>query len=587
MEIRVLGELEVLAAGRRLGPTDLGGRKPKQLLEVLTVARGHPVPKDTLIERLWSGQPPRHPVAALENHVWVLRRHLLDGSAPDEPPVIATSGAYRLAMERTTVDLIEFDTLLQQAHGADHRQARKYWEAAIAYARGELLEDEPYAEWVGPLRETYRLRVANLRLDLAQAVLLEGDPEVAVEHASRVLDGDPLSERACRLKMLGLAQRGERVQALQLFGSFSESLRAELGIEPLAETRAVYEAVRAGTTAAPRPAPGSGLAARADEGASVGVGAPPGVAGASRSDPGLVGRVAELGELVEEVLCGGEGRYRLILVEGLAHVGKSRLVREVLARCPSVSQGWVSSALPSRGLPSLLLLAALREATGATAELPRAGRGLAAIDLVCREARRLAPLALVLDDLHRADLRAIRSLSHIQLNCPEVPLVVIGVFRSEEVPYDHPLRALRPTRHLRLEPLSIDELRALGGAVALARTGGYGAYLPAWLAGERTGAPTGDLLAAVLGRCEAAGPVAQRILVAASVLSEPFLPAEVADATGLPIRHVAERLDRLVHRGLLQDFGSPGFAFSATLVSDALRSQISTARLELIRRHPR
>src|SRR5215468_6717422 len=76
VEARLFGPVEVGAGPHRLGPGDFGGIKAKQVVELLLAARGHGVPKDRLVDRLWGEDPPRHPLAALENHVSTLRRHL-------------------------------------------------------------------------------------------------------------------------------------------------------------------------------------------------------------------------------------------------------------------------------------------------------------------------------------------------------------------------------------------------------------------------------------------------------------------------------------------------------------------------------
>jgi SARP family transcriptional regulator, regulator of embCAB operon len=581
MEIRVLGELEVLDRGRRAGPSDLGGRKPKQLLEMLAVARGQLVPKDKLVEHLWGDEPPRHPMAALENHVWILRRHLVGAATAEDSVVVAESGGYRLAVERSTLDLLRFDELLLAANGASLTDARPYLAEALALVRGELIADEPYAEWAAPLRETYRMRVTGLQLDVAEAALEAGDPEGAIEHAGRVLDDEPLSERACRLKMLGLAGRGERIRALALFEDFSETLRTELGIEPLAQTRSVYEELRAGASnRMPRlhdlgPIPGDVGRPR------VGLVVPAATMPAPQQEPALVGRAAELRSLAEEIWPTEEGGFRLALVEGLAHTGKSGLVRATLRRNPQGLQGWARFAIPSRELPYLPLFAALRDALGSSEVLPQAELAGARLEVLSEAVRRYAPLVLVLDDLHRTDVHAVRALSNLQLSCADVPVVIIGIIRSEELRYDHPLRSLSPTYHLHLAPVRAEALDPIGGAAAYVRTGGYGAYLAAWCVGHRTGPPDAELLTAVLGRCQAAGPRAHRILTVAAALPEPLSPAVVAAAIGLPVHQVAEHLDRLTVRGLLRDLGPGGYAFAASLVSDALRSQVSQPRRDL------
>ena len=65
--------------------------------------------------------------------------------------------------------------------------------------RGELLADEPYADWAIPLRDLYAERVVTLRLDLAEDALAEGDSAPASALAAQVLGAQPTSERTgCR-----------------------------------------------------------------------------------------------------------------------------------------------------------------------------------------------------------------------------------------------------------------------------------------------------------------------------------------------------------------------------------------------------
>ena len=57
MEFRILGPLEVLAAGGRSVP--LGGPKQRALLAVLLVHVNQVISTDRLIDELWGGQPPQ------------------------------------------------------------------------------------------------------------------------------------------------------------------------------------------------------------------------------------------------------------------------------------------------------------------------------------------------------------------------------------------------------------------------------------------------------------------------------------------------------------------------------------------------
>jgi DNA-binding SARP family transcriptional activator len=570
MEVRVFGVLEIQAGEDRRGPGELGGRKPKQILELLVAAGGHPVQKEVLIEQLWGDALPRHPVAALENHVWVLRRHL-PGASHAAPVVVATPACYRLAVEHVSLDLARFEELRQAAARAGPKAAARHLREALSLVRGEVFEDEPYADWAHGLREAYRTKVRDLRLDLAELALSGGDLGTTLTQAQLVVDADPLNERGARLLVRTHSQRDDRPRAIALLDDLRRRLQAELGIEPSSETLALQAAVRAG--------PGMASPASAPRSWRDGV-LRPGHGAVEVTPRGpLVGRrkeVAQLGVDLRQGLVGGG----LVLVDGLAHVGKTRVVEEACSRLDGVPTRGARFSAGSNGLAGLVLGCALGSSADVRGAPPSASRPT--VDRVVRAVIRAAPIAIVVDDVHHGGDDAVELLSYLALRLSGVPAVIVAVGREEEVPEEHPLRTLPWRSHLRIEPLGQDALGADVAAQVLPRTGGYGAYVAAWLRGERAGPPAGDLPGTVLARCRAAGPEAYRILLAASAFDGSFAPGRLASVTGIWVQHVAEELDRLTARGLLRELRPYHFVFSCTLVADVLRSQLSRTRRALL-----
>src|SRR5512147_2973052 len=74
--IRLFGPLSIEEGARSLGPRDLGGVRPKQVMEILLGARGHRVPTDRLAELVWADDRPQNVAGSLQTFVSVLRRHL-------------------------------------------------------------------------------------------------------------------------------------------------------------------------------------------------------------------------------------------------------------------------------------------------------------------------------------------------------------------------------------------------------------------------------------------------------------------------------------------------------------------------------
>src|SRR5262245_57109130 len=243
LTIRLFGPLSVEDGPRLLGPRDLGGARPKQVLEILLAGRGHRVPTDRLADLLWGQELPQNAAGSLQTFVSVLRRHLTPSRERARQLVITEPEAYRFATDLVELDLDRFDCLLERAAREPTAAARRSLAAALALVRGDLLEDEPYAGWSQELRNTYRGRVLGAHIEAADAALAELDYADALAHTEAASALDPFSERAHRSQMLALYALGRQHDALDAYRRFRVRLDEELGLEPTAETRQLEAAI--------------------------------------------------------------------------------------------------------------------------------------------------------------------------------------------------------------------------------------------------------------------------------------------------------------------------------------------------------
>ena len=585
-EIRLFGSIAVVHAGRTLGARDFGGSRPKQILEILLAARGSPVPIDRLAELLWGERAPDNFAASIQTFISTLRRHLCADQSCARELVVTERGAYRFAVERAIIDIDRFDELLARAGRAATDAARRSLSDALALAPAEVLEDEPYADWAQELRGTYRSRVIGANLEAADAALIARDFRASLSHAQAATRMDRFSERAHRTEMLALYAMGRDHEALEAYRRLRCLLVGELGLEPNAESRTLEAAVlRQDEVSSLLPRPSREMQLR------------------SAGHPWLLflGRRAELAALAETLDSALAGEFALVLVEGEAGIGKSRLLDEFASTLDGVRVGRARCSALEQHLAHVPLAAVLREVLEGldleTKDLPalggivpelaprgrRAGFGeIDALEAAVEVIRQAGPLVLIFDDLHLADPGTVAALEYLRHRCAGSPVMILGAMRGEETPLDHSLSRLADTARIRLEALTEHELGPLGIPDVHGRTGGHPTLVASLIASGSDPDLRGSLSELFIARCRAEGAVAFRVLMTASTLPEPFEPEVLAGLLETDPVVLVERLEQLCDRRILRVDGLR-FRFRYAIQRDALRAALSPARDRLLR----
>jgi DNA-binding SARP family transcriptional activator len=581
--IRIFGALEIVDGERILGPRDLGGARPKQLLEILLTARGHHVPVDRIAELIWDAHRPDDIAASIQTFVSVLRRRLVADRTLARQLVVTEAEAYRFATDAVDLDLDRFDELLERSAREPTRMARQSLEQALSLVRGEVLEDEPYALWAQDLRGSYQGRILGARLDAADAALAELDLAAALTHAEAAVALDRFSERAQRSQMLTLYAAGRVHEALARYRDYRFRLDQELGLEPGVEIRALEGAlIRQEDVRSLLPRP---------------IERPP---DADVQRVRLVGRRTEVDTLMHAIERGVGDSVTLIQIEGTTGVGKTRLLDELDVRLAGARVGCASCSLLERNLPYVPLAAALRKAL---ADVDLGAERLAALQQIMPELaldspkrsfdeievlealvallREHSPVVLLIDDLHLADHRTLSALGYLRHRAAFRGAIVTTA-RPTGSSQGQPPHRLDSDMRLQLEPLSRDDLSAAGIADVYETTCGDPRLVADALANGHEGAPSKSLTDALLAQCRAEGDWAYRVLIAASVLEQPFEPEPLADLLGTGVADLIEELERLCERRILRIDGLR-FRFRNDLVREVLLESISPARQRLLR----
>jgi len=471
LTLRLLG-----ATLARLGDTSvsLKRRKSRALLYYLA-AQPQPVARRRLITLLWGDHNEQTARHNLRTTLYGLRQAIGDHLRAEDEAI---------SLVDAQVDARDFAAVLTHP-GSDLAALT----AALACYQGDFLADfelgdsDDFGDWVAVEREHYRRLAIRGYQQVSRGHEAAGDYAAALDALTAALTLDPFQEDLQRDALRLHTYAGDRAGAIRRYEELTRLLDDEMGVPPMAETRALYDAIitdslpPAPRPAAPQPAAPLIVSPTAPQ-------RPPTPApsrgrqdGGAPGGPPFAGRAAELRRLQESV-----GRGQLILVEGEAGMGKSRLVETFLAAAhaadapPPLILVGRARELESR-LPYQPIIEALRGLVAeATWPARRAGLHLSpvwwaevarllpevadptptAAGLRAPDESRLwegvfqllaalavaQPLLCFLDDLHWADADTLAVISRLAQRLADAPIFLLLACRSDDLAENEALATL-------------------------------------------------------------------------------------------------------------------------------------------------
>jgi len=419
IECRTLGTWELKVDGQA-PPSDLTWRKNFALLIYLARSPKRSRTRNHLIGLLWADKPEHDARRSLNVALSTLRQRLGTGGLETDGDQV------RLGPGAVELDLDRLESLAAAGEMG----------GAADLARGDFLEGfalsdaSEFEDWLLVERTAVRRRSLDVLTRRANELLDAGDTRHAEELCTSALRFDDLFEPVVRTIMYARAVGGDRAGALSCYEQFKARLGERLGTLPDQETEALAERLRRERVWQMPPTRGE----RVEH------------IGGGRRAP-LEGRA----EALERALaawraCRAERRRSIIILEGDAGIGKTRLAEEIAARArvdgattAAIRAVEADLASPWSGLLSLCrhelldapgiagaspaALAALRAETAAP-EFTRAFSEV--VTAVCDE----QPLLIVLDDVQWLDRESLLAIL-ATLRDPPAPLTIIVTAPSD------------------------------------------------------------------------------------------------------------------------------------------------------------
>ncbi len=636
LSIQLLGTPLVLRDDQPLAIT----RKKSRALLFYLAAHDKPLTREQILAVFWPDSDRVSAQQVLRTTLHGLRQALGAALVTDESTLALSP--------EVSIDVIEFETMLAGRTFQPSISDLRSLIITLQLYRGDFLtgfslsDSAEFDDWLTEQQEHYRRLAIRGFIALAALHEQQRDYQAALAALDRALAFDPLQEDVQRSALRVHYLAGDRTGAIRRYESLRQLLDEEMGVPPMAETRALYDAIISDQGIGERRS-GTGVPARPT--------ASPAAAVSHRqsliNQLPFIGREGELRKIHEAA-----AERQLTLIEGEPGIGKTRLAEEFLRTQPGLQLRGAAHEL-EHALPYQPFIEALREllempgwsALQARLELPAVWWHELArlvpevmpqiVSSAADESRlwegvhqflvalsRWQPIAVFIDDTQWADASTLGLLGYlVRVTTVSVnPIVFVAASRPIELRTPLGLLVQTLTREGRVLRCSLKRLSSVETAALAQQISPAFAYpLADWLMQQSEGNPyvLSELIthARDSGLLQADGTVnlsalsaspvvppsifsliqarlarlsdpARRILDAAVAMGRVFEFEVVARAAALSENAALDALDELRAARLIQPQGPGGssYAFDHSLTMEVAYREVGEPRHRLLHR---
>ena len=244
VRLHTLGRFAIEIEGIVLAFEGKAQKKPLELLMAIVSLGAVDVAQARLCDLLWPDAQADAAQAAFTTALHRLRKLLGDDEA-----VLLSNSRVSLNPKKVWLDsqafeqgLAALDAGAGRSHAAAHCQRESDADFALHLYKGPFLDGQDEA-WVHSARSKFRSRFLRHAAAVSQRCIERAQHQAALDWLDKGIAAEPFAESLYRERMHCQAALGQRAEALATYLHFREMLVAMLGVEPMAETQAVYRAL--------------------------------------------------------------------------------------------------------------------------------------------------------------------------------------------------------------------------------------------------------------------------------------------------------------------------------------------------------
>ena len=230
-KISLFGGIKITKDGEPIEPPPY---RTYGLLAFLLLRDKLPIRRERLGSLLYEDLSDSKVRGRVTDHIWQIKKHLPGF------PIISTAENVNLDRKYIWVDV---KALQEEVNSLQDPLNEKFLELY----QGELLP-ELYDEWVFVERERWHNHYLRMLHALINNLIAEEDFDKAILRMERLLRDEPYDEEVVRLLMQTYARIGRRGAALAAYEKFHLLSTEQIGLEPDAKTKKIYQSIKSQIT---------------------------------------------------------------------------------------------------------------------------------------------------------------------------------------------------------------------------------------------------------------------------------------------------------------------------------------------------
>lgn len=235
LQIKCLGSYKI--AWENQEPIKWRAEKTKELFAFLLQNQGRDIPKEELLDKLWTEDDPEKSIRQLYNGIYYIRKALEEYGV--DRSLISIGSNYNLKLGPVDSD----KRRLYELEKSNHADSIETLEEMEALYMGDYLEGEDYP-WAYFERESLRKLNQQCLIKLSSLYLDKRHFVKAKSKLEKAYGKNPYDDIVTELLLKLYIETGEKSKAVRHFNSYSNLIKEELGIKPNNKLHELYQSMK-------------------------------------------------------------------------------------------------------------------------------------------------------------------------------------------------------------------------------------------------------------------------------------------------------------------------------------------------------